>query len=129
MATSRAHIRIDRPADEVWQAVTDPTLIKDWFPGLSDCTSDGSSRHVTTADGIEVDEEIVTNDAALRRFQYRLLPGAVPVEQHLATVDVIDDGDGTLVVYGVDVQPEAFGPAMQQTVDGAVAGLKAHVER
>ena len=26
MATARAHIRIDRPADEVWQAVTDPTL-------------------------------------------------------------------------------------------------------
>ena len=34
----------------------------------------------------------------------------------------------SLVVYGVDVQPEAFGAAMQQTVDGAVAGLKAHIE-
>ena len=128
MATARAHIRIDRPADEVWQAVTDPTLIKDWFPGLSDCTADGNVRHVTTTTGIEVDEEIVTNDESLRRFQYRLLPGPVPVEQHLATLDVIGDGDGTIVVYGVDVEPEAFGAAMQQTVDGAVAGLKAHVE-
>jgi uncharacterized protein YndB with AHSA1/START domain len=129
MATARGHIRIDRPAADVWQAIADPTLIKDWFPGLSDCTADGSGvRHVTTSNGREVDEEIVTNDASLRRFQYRLLPGAVPVEQHLATVDVIEDGNGSLVVYGVDVQPEAFGPAMQQTVDAALAGLKAHVE-
>jgi len=129
MATARAHIRIDRPADEVWQAVTDPTLIKDWFPGLSDCTVDGNLRHITTTTGMEVDEEVVTNDSSMRRFQYRLLPGSVPVEQHLATVDVIEDGVATLVVYGVDVQPGAFGGPMQQTVDGAVAGLKAHVER
>ena len=128
MATARAHIRIDRPADEVWKAVTDPTLIKDWFPGLSDCTADGDMRHVTTTTGIEVDEEIVTNDSSLRRFQYRLVPGVVPVEQHLATIDVLDDGDSSIVVYSTDVQPEAFGPAMQQTVDGAVAGLKSHLE-
>ena len=129
MATTRAHIRIDRPADEVWKAITDPTLIRDWFPGLSDCTSAGDVRHVTTSNGMEVDEEIITNDSTLRRFQYRLLPGPVPVEHHLATVDVIDDGDGALVVYGVDVKPDDFGAAMQQTADGAVAGLKAHVER
>ena len=128
MATTRAHIHIDRPADEVWKAITDPTLIKDWFPGLSNCTAADSVRHVWTTTGIEVDEEIVTNDADLRRFQYRLLPGPVPVEHHLATVDVLEDGDGSLVIYAVDVLPEPFGPAMQQTAEGALAGLKAYSE-
>lgn len=128
MASARSHIRIAKPAGEVWAAVTDPTAIKDWFPGLANCTSEGNMRHVWVANGMEVDEEIVTNDGNLRRFQYKLVPGVVPVEHHLATIDVLDDGDGSLVVYGIDVQPEGFGGAMQQTADAAMAGLKAHFE-
>ncbi|MCU1502369.1 MAG: hypothetical protein JWM12_1723 [Ilumatobacteraceae bacterium] len=129
MGTSRAHARISRPADEVWDAVTDPNGIVAWFPGVAGCTHADGVRHVTTSSGIEVDEVIVTNDGQLRRFQYSLQPGAVPVEQHLATVDVVDDGDGSLVIYSVDVAPDAFAPAMQQTIEAAVAGLKAHVEQ
>ncbi len=128
MATTRAHARIDRPADEVWAVVTEPTGIAAWFPGVTACTIDGDVRHVTTATGVEVDEEIVTNDGGLRRFQYRLVPGVVPVERHLATVDVLEDGDGALVVYSCDVSPDALGPAMQQSADGAVSGLKRHLE-
>lgn len=129
MASARAHIRIDRSADDVWALVTDPTGIVDWFPGLTACTFAEGVRHVTTASGIEVDEEVVTNDSDLRRFQYRIVPGVVPVEQHLATVDVIDDGGTTLVVYGVDVAPDPLGPGMQQTVAGALDGLKSRAER
>lgn len=128
MATARAHIRIARPAAEVWQAVSDPTAIKHWFPGVAECVAAGDVRHVSTTTGVEVDERIVANDATLRRFQYALLPGAVPVESHLATVDVIEDGEGALVVYGVDVLPDALGSAMQSTVEGAVAGLREHLE-
>ena len=128
MATTRAHVRIDRSADEVWAVVTEPVGITEWFPGVSACTLEGDVRRVTTSTGVDVDEEIVTNDAGLRRFQYRLRPGVVPVEQHLATVDVFEDGDGALVVYSCDVAPDAMGPAMQQSLDGAVAGLKRLVE-
>ena len=130
---SDREIRIERifnaPRDRVWKAITDQNGIKEWFPGLSDCTSKDNVRHVTTTQGIEVDEEVVTNDGDLRRFQYRLLPGPVPVEQHLATVDVIEDGDRSLVIYAVDVQPDAFREPRQQTVEAALAGLKQHVER
>jgi uncharacterized protein YndB with AHSA1/START domain len=128
MATARAHIRIDRSADEVWSAVSDPVGIAAWFPGVATCTVDGDVRHIATTNGVEVDEEIVSNDAGLRRFQYSLRPGPVPLEHHLATVDVIDDGDGSLVVYSCDVRPDPLGPAMQQTLDAAVSGLKRHLE-
>ena len=128
MATARAHARIDRSAQDVWAAVSDPVGIAAWFPGVAACTLDGDVRHVTTTNGVEVDEEIVTNDAGLRRFQYSLRPGPVPLEQHLATVDVIEDGDGSLVVYSCDVRPDELGPAMQQSADGAVDGLKRHLE-
>ena len=36
MGTGRAHARIDRPAADVWAAVTDPTAISHWFPGVAE---------------------------------------------------------------------------------------------
>jgi uncharacterized protein YndB with AHSA1/START domain len=129
MATTRAHVRVARPPDEVWAVVSDPVGITDWFPGIASCTLDGSVRHVVTTNGIEVDEEIVTNDAGLRRFQYRIpAGGVVPYERHLATIDVLDDGDGALVIYSGDVMPDQFGPSLQQTLEAAVQGLQQHVE-
>ncbi len=129
MATARAHIRIARPADEVWALVTDPTRINGWFPGVDGCTLEDDVRHVHVVGDIEVDEKIVTNDESLRRFQYSLVPSAVvPLESHLATVDVFDDADGSLIVYSIEVAPEPFGASMQQSADGAVAGLKAYAE-
>lgn len=128
MATARAHVRLSRSADDVWKVVSNPDSITEWIPGVvASCTSEGR-RHVTVADGSEVDEEIITNEPALRRFQYRLVPGGVPVESHLATVDVIDDDGSTLVVYAVDVQPDFLGEPMQQLVDGATAGLRQLLE-
>jgi carbon monoxide dehydrogenase subunit G len=128
MATARAHIRIARPTDEVWSRIADPIAIVDWFPGVATCTLASDVRTVTTDSGMTVDEQVVTNDADLRRFQYRLVdvPGFA---HHLATVDVLDDdAGGAIVVYGVDVAPDELGPAMTNTLAAAVEGLKRSVE-
>jgi hypothetical protein len=130
MATARAHVRVARPPDEVWAVVSDPVGIPGWFPGVAETTLDGSVRHVVTTTGVEVDEHIVTNDGGLRRFQYRIAPGGVvPYEHHLATIDVLDDGDGSLVIYSGDVLPDKFGPGLQQTLDAAVKGLWTYLEQ
>lgn len=130
MATARAHTRIARPAAEVWKHITNTDGIVEWFPGVAACTSADGVRHVRTSTGIELDERIVTNDQVLRRFQYSIVPGVVPVEHHLATVDVIDDdaGEGPLVIYSVDVTPDAMGASMQQSVEAALVGLKSFAE-
>jgi carbon monoxide dehydrogenase subunit G len=128
MGTTRTEIRIARPADAVWAVVQDPTSLTTWFPGIAGCTLDGDVRHVTTANGGNVDERIVTTDHALRRFQYGIVPGAGPVEYHLATIDVIEDGEGSLVVYSVNAEPDAMVGPMGQAYTGALAGLKRLLE-
>jgi len=127
MASVRAHARIDRPAGDVWAAVGDPTAIAAWFPGVDATTLDGDVRTVTTSTGFQVRERVITNDAELHRFQYSLvdLPG---IESHLATIDLIEDGGGTIAVYGVDVYPDGAGAQMLQSVSAALDGLKKHVE-
>jgi uncharacterized protein YndB with AHSA1/START domain len=128
MGTTRIETRIARPAAAVWDVVSDPCSLTKWFPGISGCTLDGDVRHVALASGGQVDERIHTNDHELRRFQYGLVPSGGPVEHHLATIDVIEDGDGSLVVYGVDARPDAMVTAMRGAYTGALAGLKQLLE-
>jgi carbon monoxide dehydrogenase subunit G len=127
MATIRVHARISRPADEVWKVVSDAGSME-WFPGVEASSLEGSVRSVTFTGDVKVDEEIVTNDDELRRLQYRIVGGAVPVDFHLGTIDVLEDGDGSLVVYSTDVQPDGLGKVMKGSITTAVEGLKKHLE-
>src|SRR3954452_4746114 len=127
MATIRKEARINRSADEVWKVVSDAGSM-DWFPGIESCTLSGTTRTVTFSGGITVEEQIVTNDDELRRLQYRIVGGAMPVESHLGTIDVLEDGDGALVIYSTDVEPDGFLKPMRSSTRAAVEQLKKHLE-
>ena len=128
MATIRHHARIARKPEEVWPLIGDPVALKSWFPGLTDATVEGSTRTISMGD-LQIEEEIVTNDADLRRFQYRITGGPMAVEYHLGTVDVLDDGDGSLVIYSTEVKPDDMKAMLDPAIGGAVQGLKAALER
>jgi Polyketide cyclase / dehydrase and lipid transport len=127
MATMRETIHINASPDKVWAGVRDPLALLDWFDGLTGGEMDGTARKIQMGD-ITVTEEIVTVDDELRRFQYSISEMPIPVEHHLATIDVLEDGDGTLVVYGADVQPDMLGDILAPTIAGAVKGMKRHFE-
>lgn len=126
MATLRSSIRIDRSADEVWKVVSDAGSVADWFPAFESSSATADTRTITVG-GIELVEDIVTNDSELRRFQYRVRSG-LPVEYHLGTVDVLEDGDNALVVYSTEIQPDSLAELMGPTIESGVQHLKAHVE-
>jgi hypothetical protein len=74
--------------------------------------------------GGPLEEEIVTSDPQLRRFQYRIVGGAVPVEQHLGTVDVLEDRDGPLVVSSTEVTPDELAGQLGPTIEEGLQGLR-----
>ena len=128
MASLRSTARIARPADEVWKVVADAAGISAWFPGIEQASADGGTRSCTLAGGHELHEDIVNVDSDLRRFQYRITQG-MPVEYHLGTVDVLEDGpDSTLVVYSTEVAPDSLADLMGPSIEAGVAGLKSHLE-
>jgi hypothetical protein len=127
MGTVRRQVRIRRSADDVWSVVGDPLTISRWFPGIVDAKIDGTTRVITTASGIPMPEEIVTNDAIQRRFQYRLTAGIV--HDHLGTIDVFDLGDGTsLVAYATDCEPDAVALMIGGATGNALIELKRQLE-
>lgn len=128
MATIRHHAQIDASPDEVWRAVADAGAISAWFPLIEESRAEGGKRFCTLEGGGHLEEEIVTSDDRLRRFQYRITDGDMPVEFHLGTVDVLPDGDASLVVYSTDVTPDEVAEQMDGALAQGLQGLKEHLE-
>ncbi len=127
MATIRHHAHIDRTPDDVWRVVADAGAISDWFPGIDSSSSDGTARSCMMGD-FELVEDIVTVDDDLRRFQYRITGGPLGLEYHLGTIDVLPDGDGSLVIYSTEVLPDDAHALMNPVIGGGLDGLKATLE-
>ncbi len=124
LGSIRHHIRIRRPAADVWELAGDPTRLHEWFPGITSCQVDGNNRVIVLGSGLPMPEEILVNDAVQRRFQYRI---TVPLfKYHRGGIDVIDLGDDTcLVVYSTDADPRA----MALTIGGGTAGALDELQR
>lgn len=127
MATIRHHTHIERSPDDVWKVVSDAGAISAWFPGIESSGAEGTTRTCSMG-GSELVEEIVTSDDELRRFQYRITEASTPLEFHLGTVDVLADGEGSLVVYSTEVLPDEAKQMFDPVIARGVQGLKAHLE-
>ena len=107
MGTVRRHVFIDSPAEQVWELVGDPARLHEWFP-ITACRVEGPKRWITLASGLQFEEDIVTLDHDLRRFQYTIVNNPI-IKSHLGTVDVIPDGAKRCVVtYSTDLEPEVM---------------------
>lgn len=125
MATTRRHVFLPRDTDAVWAVVGDPGALATWFPRVVSATVTDGRRSVVLASGIVLDEEIVCVRDDLRRLQYRLV-GPLPIEHHLATIDVLPDGEQRcVVVYSTDVVPHA----LAFILDGAAGDALDHLAR
>ena len=128
MATIRHHARIARSPEEVWETVADAGTISNWFPVIEQSRADDGIRNCTLQGGAKLEEEIVTSDDELRRFQYRIIGGDMPVEFHLGTIDVLPDRDGALVVYSTDITPDELKDQMDGLIAAGLDGLKTQLE-
>ena len=127
LGSIRHHVRIDRPAADVWSLAGDPARLHEWFPGIVDCRVEGTTRVITTGAGIPMPEELLVVDPVQRRFQYRIT--APMFSYHRGTIDVIDLGDGTCVVtYQTDADPRTMALTIAGGTAGALDELKRRME-
>ena len=107
MGTVRRHAFVDCNADKVWSFVGAPERLHEWCP-ITECRVEGNKRWITLAAGIVFEEDIITLDQDLRRFQYKIVNNSL-IKFHLGTVDVIPDGDNRcLMMYSTDMDPEVL---------------------
>jgi Polyketide cyclase / dehydrase and lipid transport len=124
LGSARFHIRIKKPAATVWELAGDPTRLHEWFPGITSCEVEGTTRIITLGSGLPMPEEILVKDDDLRRFQYKIT--AAMFAFHRGSIDVIDLDDGTcLVVYTTEADPRT----MAMTIGGATGGALDELQR
>jgi Polyketide cyclase / dehydrase and lipid transport len=108
----------------VWELAGDPARLHEWFPGISACVVDGSTRIITLGSGLPLPEEILVIDGLQRRFQYRI---TAPIfRHHRGTIDVIElDAASCLVVYATEADPRT----MALTIGGGTADALDELKR
>lgn len=123
MATIRKEILINRPADQVWEAVRDVGAVHERLvPGfVLETRMDGDARVVTFANGLVARELIVGIDDRLRRLAYASVGGRA--KHHHASVEVLaEGGNRSRFVWTTDVLPdELAGPIGAMVEEGARA--------
>lgn len=127
----RASVRRDRvigvSAERAWAVVGRPELLHHWFPGMVASPVEGSTRTVTTATGVSLVEDILTNDPIQRRFQYRISGGLFA--EHLGSIDVIAvDDDRCVVTYSSDVDPATMAVVLGGATNAALEELAHQLE-
>lgn len=118
MASIRKELVTPAKPDAVWDAISDiGALHTRLVPGfVTDTRLEGSARVVTFANGMVIEEPIVTLDDDSRRLVWGAKGG--PLTHYNASVQVFADAAGSRVVWIADFLPheavQVVGPMMEQ---------------
>lgn len=129
MASVRIERLIDAPADQVWDAIRDVgALHTRLVPGfVVDTRLEDGARMVTFGNGMTAREVLVDVDDARRRFAYSIR--GERLEQHHATNEVFDDGEGRCrFVWVADLLPDSLAPMFSGMMGRGADVLKATLE-
>jgi hypothetical protein len=108
MLNSWQSVTIEAPAAKVWEAVKDFDGLANWHPMFSGGViksgannEPGAVRTMTVKEGPSFDEELLTWDAASRKFSYRLIdPVPLPVAHYFGSMEVVQiKRDTTAVIW------------------------------
>lgn len=122
MATIRNEMTLGASPDRVWDALRDFGAVhRRVAPGfLTDSKLDGDARIVTFANGAVARETLVSSDDESRRLVYAIMDQRF--KHYSASVQVFADGQGSRVVWIVDLLPDDLaGLVRQMAGQGAVA--------
>jgi polyketide cyclase/dehydrase/lipid transport protein len=124
MATLRKEIPVANAAIPVWHAIRDfgqvHTKVAPGF--LTGLKMDNGDRIVTFFNGVVARERLVTADDEARRLVYAVVEGRP--SHYNASVEVLPEGDGSRIVWMIDLLPNELAPAIEGMMDQALGTMK-----
>ena len=131
MATVRKAVTIARPADEVWDAVSDAgelhTRVAPQVVANTTLEAGGEVRIVTFGNGVVLKELIISNDPSARRLAWSAQSDQW--QHHNASLQIFPLSDERCeAVWTADVLPHAAGAIMEQFLTMGLDAMKSHLE-
>jgi carbon monoxide dehydrogenase subunit G len=132
MATLQRQIALNAPAATVWSALRDFGAVHTRVaPGFltkleMDPRSNGSDRIVTFFNGMVARERLVTADDHECRLVYSVIEGRA--SHYNAAVQVFPEGNGSRLVWTIDLLPNELAPAIGGMMDHATGFMKKALE-
>lgn len=106
----------------LWEIVGTPDRV-DWVPGVTDCVFDGEVRSLNLPGAGSIKEKIVSRDAGAMTMQYSCIESPMPLESHLAEIEISGSDNQTQFVWKTTVVPEQFEKFIADSMDGAIEQL------
>jgi hypothetical protein len=124
MATLRKEIPVAAAATPVWSALRDFGAVHTRVaPGFfTRLEMDGGDRLVTFFNGLVARERLVTTDDENCRLVYAVVEGRA--SHYNAAVQVFPEGDGSRIVWTIDLLPNELAPTIGAMMDQAAASMK-----
>jgi len=130
MASIRNEIALRASSERVWDAVRDFGAVHQRVaPGfLTDGKLEGNDvRVVTFANGAVARETLVSSDDMSRRLVYAIMDQRF--KHYSASVQVLAEGDGSRVVWIIDLLPDDLAGYVTQMAQQGAAAMKAALEK
>jgi len=130
MASIRKELRLNVPAEVVWDAVRDVGAVhKRLCPGvLTDTRLEKDARIVTFANGMTIRELFVDIDDEARRFVWAAVGD--PLTHHNASMQVFDDGERcSRLVWVTDILPNSMAGTIQALIDQGADAIRESLKR
>src|SRR6185503_2243964 len=130
MASVRNEITLGAPPDRVWDALRDFGAVhRRVAPGfLTDSEMDGGDvRVVTFANGAVARETLVASDDENRRLVYAIMDQRF--KHYSASVQVFAEGQGSRVVWAIDLLPDDLAGYVSQMAQQGAAAMKVALEK
>ena len=123
MATIKRQVVLDKHPDEVWKELADFSAAGRLFAGaLTGCETRGDRRTITLANGLRIDQRLVTLDPHERRLVYTNLNGFFT--HHIASMQILPKGNGCTFVWISDFLPNEVAEKFAPLVDASCAAFQ-----
>jgi len=95
------------PPRTVWAEIGDFQALDSWHPVIAGSRAERAGtleyRHLTTVDGAELTEQLLSQGE--HAYRYRINSGPLPVAHYEATLEVNAEGDGCRVTWSSSFTP------------------------
>lgn len=124
MKTLKEETKFNCSADELWLILSDVGRC-DWVPTIDKITLEGDFRHFEMTGMGQITEKILKQDDASMTLQYSAIKTPVPIEHHLATMQIASlNEQECMLSWTTEISPDIFADGIHQGMLISIDGIK-----